>query len=35
MNVVDMTCEYKGSEESHRLFDSVSAAKVDESAGVV
>lgn len=28
MNVVDITCEYKGSEESHQLFDSVSAAAV-------
>lgn len=28
MNVVDITCEYKGSEESHRLFDSVCAAAV-------
>lgn len=28
MNVVDITCEYKGSEESHQLFSSVSAAAV-------
>jgi len=28
MNVVDITCEYKGSEESHQLFDSVCAAAV-------
>ena len=28
MNVVDITCEYKGSEESRQLFDSVCAAAV-------
>lgn len=28
MNVVDIVCEYKGSEESHQLFTSVSAAAV-------
>ena len=28
MNVVDIACEYKGSEESHQLFDSVCAAAV-------
>lgn len=28
MNVVDITCEYKGAEESHQLFDSVCAAAV-------
>ena len=28
MTVVDLSCEYKESEESHQLFDSVSAAAV-------
>lgn len=28
MNVVDITCEYKDSAESHQLFDSISAAAV-------
>lgn len=28
MNVVDITCEYQGAEESHQLFDSVCAAAV-------
>lgn len=28
MKVVDISCEYKGSEESHQLFDSVGAAAV-------
>ncbi len=28
MNVVDISCEYKGAEESHQLFDSVCAAAV-------
>lgn len=35
MTVVDLSCTYKGSEESHQLFDSVAERRLKEDAGAL